>query len=1027
MRNRLFLMALLFLLSFSKPLWSYDSCDMFESCLKKAMNEKDPEAVLHYMDAAEQMYNSGNHYTASWESMFNLYIERSFLNSTMGHCSAALKDSESAYRIHPNDPYVFKNKGLAYYCLEEYSKAIDEYNVALEIKPDFAAAYNNRGLVYQKMGNLAQAVRDFQTALLLDSDGVPGKAAKRNLENLKANNPSLDIESIVRTLETPKVGKGPKMQVGSKIGSDSNKPNSDYIWGKIIGQTDTNESIIDMIKTSDGGYVLLCSINEVGNKRILIVKLDTNGEQKWYKIFADKLPGAIIETEDHGYLLTGSWKSLWFAKLDSAGNLDWQQTIEDESYFVPSSVKQTEDRGYLVSGTLYDSSPIESENTLSYISFLKLSKTGKMEWRKIYGLTGDERVFKMKEAPDGGAFLLCSSSIRENMSSSLLLKIDDNGEIEWAKKNSSIDGKIVLTDFAITHSGMIIAVGYSQKNKRCILIVQYDKDGKLISEEEFSAYTRDEATSIQVADDGKFVVAGRKGNAINRSFDNFVLGFDEKGLLLWQRIYGGHSKDGTPNFETLNGDDDVNCGGHCTSYIEKEDEKMPVYSDYGIDMAIPMGQGRLLFAGTSVQYGTDENENELSSLGIQILEFEGGDSGETQSIIKELQNRDNGIKSDDAMNIIQYIEFDEIKDLRPKSYTIIGSTGLNYLIFKISEEGHKQWAKAFVGSSGNSLCKIQKSQNEFFLDVGMMMSQWTDKVRFGFYESLMRFNTNGRLIENKESQDSSGYFLAEQCYLSSTNEKACAGKAWPDGLNKPFVFLIRKTAPNGKLLWDFILRATGLERIVDVKQTSDQGYLVGIRSPENTSDKTTLLKLSAAGKLLWKKSFDAVAYSMKTTADKGFLVVGEKKNAFWGLKCNSTGGVQLQLLAGNDETRGKLTDILELNQGEYIAVGTEQMESGSENAIAVGIGKYGENKWIRKIEGTNAFAIQKTADGGFIVANRDEASGGRLVIAKYDSSWTKKWSRIFAGSFKGSEIDASLYQTDDKGFLVSAITLMGEK
>lgn len=63
---------------------------------------------------------------------------------------------------------VYVNRGLTYYRLAKYQKAIADFNAAIKILPKNAYAYNNRGLTYEKLGKPALAIRDYRMALKID-------------------------------------------------------------------------------------------------------------------------------------------------------------------------------------------------------------------------------------------------------------------------------------------------------------------------------------------------------------------------------------------------------------------------------------------------------------------------------------------------------------------------------------------------------------------------------------------------------------------------------------------------------------------------------------------------------------------------------------------------------------------------------------------------------------------------------------------------------------------------------------------
>jgi tetratricopeptide (TPR) repeat protein len=51
------------------------------------------------------------------------------------------------FKLYPEYTHAFNNRGLAYADLEQFEKAIQDYNQAIESNPKDARTFNNRGLV----------------------------------------------------------------------------------------------------------------------------------------------------------------------------------------------------------------------------------------------------------------------------------------------------------------------------------------------------------------------------------------------------------------------------------------------------------------------------------------------------------------------------------------------------------------------------------------------------------------------------------------------------------------------------------------------------------------------------------------------------------------------------------------------------------------------------------------------------------------------------------------------------------------
>lgn len=66
-----------------------------------------------------------------------------------------------------NTANAYNNRGLAYYELRQYQKAISDFNQAIKLDREYAAAYNNRGNSYYELSEYQLALRDFNQSLKL--------------------------------------------------------------------------------------------------------------------------------------------------------------------------------------------------------------------------------------------------------------------------------------------------------------------------------------------------------------------------------------------------------------------------------------------------------------------------------------------------------------------------------------------------------------------------------------------------------------------------------------------------------------------------------------------------------------------------------------------------------------------------------------------------------------------------------------------------------------------------------------------
>jgi len=81
----------------------------------------------------------------------------------------------------------YYSRGLTYYEMQEYNKAISDFNKAIELKSDYAEAYRDLGKAYVAIGDTANATEAFETAVrLFEEQGNPyiAEQVKQLLEEL---------------------------------------------------------------------------------------------------------------------------------------------------------------------------------------------------------------------------------------------------------------------------------------------------------------------------------------------------------------------------------------------------------------------------------------------------------------------------------------------------------------------------------------------------------------------------------------------------------------------------------------------------------------------------------------------------------------------------------------------------------------------------------------------------------------------------------------------------------------------------
>ncbi|MDQ3049879.1 MAG: hypothetical protein M3Q95_03225 [Bacteroidota bacterium] len=231
---------------------------------------------------------------------------------------------------------------------------------------------------------------------------------------------------------------------------------------------DWTDELYSIAQTSDGGYI--CGGLSLAD--YWVVKLDALGNIQWQNTIGGNNIDwlySIIPTSDGGYICGGysdsnisgdktencqGIRDYWVVKLDSEGNIQWQNTIGGSLYDELMSIAQTTDGGYICGG--WSNSNIsgdKTENSEGWVDFwvIKLDSAVNIQWQNTIGGSGQDELYSIAQTSDGGYICggLSSSNISgdktENSQGSAdywVVKLDALGNIQW--QNTIGGSKLII-------------------------------------------------------------------------------------------------------------------------------------------------------------------------------------------------------------------------------------------------------------------------------------------------------------------------------------------------------------------------------------------------------------------------------------------------------------------------------------------------------------------------------------------------------------------------------------------------------
>jgi hypothetical protein len=304
-----------------------------------------------------------------------------------------------------------------------------------------------------------------------------------------------------------------------------------------------NDFAYSIQQTTDGGYVLAGQTDSFGNGSsskpdMWIMKIDQMGDKEWERTFGelDNGDGALCvrQTADEGFIVVGTtssygkgYPSIWIIKLDSNGDSLWTKIYEGAIVSSAYSVRQTIDGGFIVSG--------KGEENI-----LKLDENGNKEWGRHYGWI----YYSVEQTADGG-YIAAGDSIDRQLEwnyipSISMIKLDGNGNKEWSNPlGNGFLGKINTVQ-QTAEGGYVIAgdsidFRSSFEYSHYAMIVKLDENGN--REWKYFGDEHSSAQSIQQTADGGYAIAG---NATDDGYglDFIIFKLDENGNEEWMKMYG---------------------------------------------------------------------------------------------------------------------------------------------------------------------------------------------------------------------------------------------------------------------------------------------------------------------------------------------------------------------------------------------------------------------------------------------------------------------------------------------------------
>jgi hypothetical protein len=316
--------------------------------------------------------------------------------------------------------------------------------------------------------------------------------------------------------------------------------------------------------------------------------------------------------------------------------------------------------------------------------------------------------------------------------------------------------------------------------------------------------------------------------------------------------------------------------------------------------------------------------------------------------------------------------------------TSYGAGFYDVWLVRTDASGDTLWTQTFGGTEYDAGNYVEQTSDGGFVITGCVQSigagsndVWiikTDASGDTLWTRLYGGSSSddGRVIQQLSDK---GYMI-----LAGTSSY---GPGWHD------FWLIRLDA-SGDTLWTKTYGGSDTDTPNSMEMTTDNGFiLAGLTGSFGTGDYDGwLVKTDAAGDTLWTKAYggaeDERLWDVQQTADGGYIITGYTNSYgaglddLWLVKIDGSGDtLWTRTIGGSEIDQGR--SIQQTTDGGYIITGyTQSFGAGSDDVWLIKTDASGDTLWTKTFGGSEidrGNCIRQTSDGGYIIVGYTHSYG----------------------------------------------------
>ncbi|MCX6693623.1 MAG: PKD domain-containing protein [Methanomicrobiales archaeon] len=359
--------------------------------------------------------------------------------------------------------------------------------------------------------------------------------------------------------------------------------NPGLLWQKSLGGS-ADDNAINIQPTADGGYLVVGTTESNngdvtkahGLTDVWVVKVNATGAISWQKDIGGSMDDVITCIEplsDGTFLLSGyTWShngdfadnqkpySVFNIQIDTSGNILWKRCYPGKSSSFVNDEKETPDGGMVMIGQSYTDPAFPEYHGGYDVLVVKSSINGTIVWEKLLGGSGDDFGDNILPVADGGYIGIGYTNSNDGDVSgnhgsydAWLFRLDGSGNLLWQR---CLGGSLFDEgrEIVIAPGGEYAVIGSTNSKDGDVRgnhgsfdywWLKVSPNGSIINSKCFGGTEYDNAYDLELTPDGNYMafglsnskdgdVTGNHGNS-----DYWVMEFDQKGLALWQKSFGG--------------------------------------------------------------------------------------------------------------------------------------------------------------------------------------------------------------------------------------------------------------------------------------------------------------------------------------------------------------------------------------------------------------------------------------------------------------------------------------------------------